>query len=475
MNHTFLWHDYETFGIHPAKDRPAQFAAIRTDAALNEIGAPIMHYCQQTPDYLPSAGACLITGITPQQCNEQGLPEYQFAEHIQAAFSEPGTIGTGYNTLRFDDEFTRHLFWRNLIDPYAREWQNQCSRWDLLDVVRTTFALRPEGITWPEHEDGKPSFRLEHLTAANQIAHQGAHDALVDVRATIALARLIQKTAPRLFDFCLALRHKAKVLEEIGGVGAQGRPLLHISGMFDASKGCLAIVFPLAQHPNNKNEIIAWNLAEDPRILASLDADQIRSLLFVRQSELPEGQTRLPIKTIHINKSPIIIQNLKTLRPASAEKRGIHLETALKHAADAQALADLTPLWAQVYNRPAFEANDAEYDLYGGFVNTSDRRALTHWLTQDFNTRIQTIPLLEDARLNTLLARYRARYAPEQLNELELEEWQNHCQARLIQGEHGARTAQALFDEIDTLNETATEAQVEVLSALYDYAESIIP
>ena len=167
---TFLWHDYETFGAQPRRDRPAQFAAIRTDAELNEIGAPIMLYCQPAPDFLPDPQACLITGITPQQCLARGVPEHQFAAAIEQAFATPGTIGVGYNTIRFDDEVTRFLFWRNLIDPYAREWQNQCGRWDILDVVRMTYALRPEGITWPLREDGRVR-RLEFVSTSTDTAH----------------------------------------------------------------------------------------------------------------------------------------------------------------------------------------------------------------------------------------------------------------------------------------------------------------
>ena len=185
---TFYWHDYETFGRVPRRDRPAQFAGIRTDAELNEIGDPLMVYCQPPTDSLPDPESCLLTGILPQTCAEQGVAEHRFAADIHAELSRPGTVGLGYNTIRFDDEVTRFLFWRNLIDPYGREWQNDCGRWDLLDVVRCAYALRPEGIEWPKHEDGRPSFKLEHLTAANGLAHEAAHDALSDVRATIACA-----------------------------------------------------------------------------------------------------------------------------------------------------------------------------------------------------------------------------------------------------------------------------------------------
>ena len=156
-HHSFLWHDYETFGINPRRDRPSQFAGIRTDADLNEIGAPVMIYCRPANDYLPDPGSCVLTGITPQICLERGLPEHVFAAQIEQLLAEPGTIGVGYNTIRFDDEITRHLFWRNLIDPYAREWQNDCGRWDLLDVVRMAYALRPDGINWPRRKWTSPS------------------------------------------------------------------------------------------------------------------------------------------------------------------------------------------------------------------------------------------------------------------------------------------------------------------------------
>ena len=216
---SFFWHDYETFGRVPRRDRPAQFAGVRTDAQLNEIGAPVMLYCQPAPDTLPDPESCLLTGITPQHCLAQGVNEHAFAGAVLAALGQPGTVGVGYNTIRFDDEVTRHLFWRNLIEPYGREWQNNCGRWDLLDTVRCAYALRPDGLQWPRHDDGRVSFKLEHLTVANGLVHEAAHDALSDVRATIAMARLVRDRQPKLFDFCFKLRKKEAVWAEIGQIG----------------------------------------------------------------------------------------------------------------------------------------------------------------------------------------------------------------------------------------------------------------
>ncbi len=474
--HTFLWHDYETFGISPRRDRPAQFAALRTDADLNPIGAPIMLYCRPAPDYLPDPQSCLLTGITPQLCLQRGLPEYQFAAAIEQAFSEPGTIGVGYNTIRFDDEFTRFLFWRNLIDPYAREWQNGCGRWDILDLVRTTYALRPDGINWPRHGDGRPSFRLEQLTAANGLQHEAAHDALSDVHATIALARLIRARQPRLFDYCFDLRRKERAAEEVSLHAP--RPFLHVSGMFPAERGCLALMWPLAQHPTNKNEVIAWDLAYDPAELATLDADTIRSRLFTAADALPAGVSRLPIKSIHLNKSPIVIGNLKTLSAERAQHWGLDLDAARRHAETAAGLdpaGAMRPVWEAVFKRPAAAAADAEQDLYGGFVGNGDRRKLAELRTQTPQQLAQRPPAFDDPRLEELLFRYRARNFPQTLSGDEAERWEQHRAARLFEGAGGARTLQSLFDEIDRLAENADEAGQEILGALYDYAESIAP
>ena len=476
-SHTFLWHDYETFGLQPRRDRPCQFAAIRTDAELNEIGEPIMLYCQPAPDFLPDPQSCLITGITPQICLEHGIPEHQFAATIEQALAEPGTIGVGYNTIRFDDEVTRFLFWRNLIDPYAREWQNNCGRWDILDVVRTAYALRPDGIVWPRHEDGRSSFRLEQLTAANGIVHEAAHDALSDVRATIALARLIRRHQPRLFDFCLALRKKDRVADEIGlHFSPEARkPFLHVSGMFPAERGCIAVMWPLAVHPTNKNEVIAWDLSADPAELFTLDADTIRTRMFSKSEALPEGMMRLPIKTIHLNKSPMVFNSLKTLAPAMAEQWGIDLDMALNHARSAAAAPDMSAIWLKVFQRPAEDAPDVDEDLYGGFIGNNDRRQLNQLRTLAPEQLAKAQPGFDDARLQELLFRYRARNFPATLSLEETQRWEEHRAARLFGGENGARTVDALFEQIDQLSEDADEGGEQVLGALYDYAEMIVP
>lgn len=474
---TFLWHDYETFGIRPRRDWPAQFAAIRTDAQLRIMGAPIELYCQPPKDRLPSPEACLVTGITPQACLQKGLPEYLFAQRINQAFSQAGSIGAGYNSIRFDDEFTRFLLWRNLIDPYAREWQNNCSRWDLIDVVRCAHALRPEGIIWPTDADGRTSFRLELLSAANGLEHEAAHDALSDVRATIALARLLREKQRKLFDFCLDLRKKERVARELGlpVTLAQARPFLHVSGRFAVERGCLAVMAPLAMHPFNRNELLAWDLSHDPSQLADLDAEQLRLRLFTPTADLPEGVQRLGLKGIHLNKSPIVVRQIRTLRPQLAERWGIDLPQAAQHLKKLRALPDLSHVWQQVYARPALsEPVDVDEDLYGGFLSQEDRRRLERLRQLGGPELAQDETGFDDARLPALLLRYRARNFPLDLGLEEQQAWQAHCRARVLQADAGLPVDE-YFNRIEALAETHhdDEHKQDILGALHDWGEQL--
>jgi exodeoxyribonuclease-1 len=335
--------------------------------------------------------------------------------------------------------------------------------------------LRPEGLEWPRHPDGKPSFKLEHLTAANGLAHEAAHDALSDVRATIALARLLKTRQPRLWDFCLKLRSKAAVQAEL----VMGRPVLHISGMYPAERGCLAVVFPLSSHPQNKNEVIVWDLAHDPAELMTLDAATLRLRMFTRQDDLPEGVTRLPIKTLHLNKSPVVIRQLDTLSSQQAERWGVDKAQAWRHAeVAARITGEMAGVWPEVYARLAQEGPvDVDEDLYGGFVGDADRATLARLRGLAPEALAGERPHFRDGRLEELLFRYRARNFGQTLNQEERERWQAHCIGRLHEGAGGGHTLQAWMQQIDTLAEQAMERGDEraeaVLGELTDWASEV--
>jgi exodeoxyribonuclease I len=459
---SFFWHDYETFGLNPRRQRPAQFAGIRTDADLNETGDAVNLRCQPALDVLPEPAACLLTGNTPQRHAEEGVTEHRFAAVVHGQLAKPGTVGVGYNSIRFDDEVTRFLFWRNLIDPYAREWRDGCGRWDLLDTVRCTWALRPEGIDWPRHEDGRISLKLEHLAAANGLQHEAAHDALSDVRATIALAKLIRRTHPRLWAFCLKLRQKTAVIEEIG----VGRPFVHLSGRYAMERGGLGIVWPLAPHPTNRNELIVWDLAQSPAELFTLNAQQIRGRMFTAAANLPEGQTRLPIKTIHLNRSPIVIGELKTLTPQVRERWQLDVDQALRHAELAAAKAHLMHgIWPEVFAREpaALGEVDVDEDLYGGFLGNGDRALLDRLARLAPAELAQRHPAFADERLDELLFRYRARNHGAHLSEEEQVRWHAHCRARLDLDRY--------LQELDALEVGA--GQQGIVQSLRDWARHL--
>lgn len=481
MATTFLWHDYETFGVNPRYDRPAQFAAIRTDEQLQELGEPAMVYCKPALDYVPDLQACMITGITPQHCLEHGLAEFEFAHKIEGWMSEPDTVSLGYNSIRFDDEVTRFMFWRNLIDPYAREWQNGCSRWDLLDLVRTAYALRPQGIEWPVGEDGKTSFRLELLTRTNGLAHEAAHDALSDVRATIALARLIREKQPRLFDFCFALRKKDRVAQELRlpTTRESARPFLHISGMFPVDEGCLSVMWPLAMHPKNRNELLAWNLRYDPSELMDLSVEEIHTRLFTPTAQLPQGVSRLAMKGVHLNKSPMVIGNLKTLTPQMAERWGVDMDKIITHANKALALPDMSEVWARVYAPTEQGTVDVDEDLYGGFLGDEDRRRLQRLrqMTPDELAVDQTG--FDDERLSELVFRYRARNFPQMLSAQDQQRWLAYCAKQVLYGGSSRRTVEQVQHQIEEMHASDQanqydESRQEIVNALYEYTEYLV-
>lgn len=289
MAASIFWYDFETTGIQAHSDRPMQVAGIRTNEALEEIGEPLNIYCRLADDILPHPMASLITGIGPEVLEQQGLFEAEFIDRLQQEMMQPQTCTAGFNNLRFDDEMTRATLYRNFYDPYAREWQGGNSRWDLIDVLRCTWALRPEGIHWPEQE-GRVSFKLENFTAANHIDHGQAHDALADVRATIAVARLLRERQPKLFNYLYALRRKDAVQERIRLL----QPILHVSGMFAVERHCLAPVLPLAWHPTNRNALIVCDLHADITPLLTLDAQALKERLYTCHDELAEVNQRCP-------------------------------------------------------------------------------------------------------------------------------------------------------------------------------------
>ncbi len=450
----FLWHDYETFGTHPALDRPAQFAAIRTDAALNPVGEPMEWFCAPADDVLPHPVACLITGITPQKAARKGVVEAEFSRLIHDEMMQPGTCSVGYNNLKFDDEFSRNIFYRNFRDPYEREWRNGNSRFDLINLARMYYALRPEGIEWPLNEAGKPSFRLEHLTAANDIGHEGAHDALADVRATIDFARLLRERQPKLYDWALGMRDQKKLLRMLNVLNPE--PILHTSGRIPPARGCTSLFLPLAVYPDRPKWVIAVDLMTNPDALINATAEQVSDLVFTPAGDLPEGMERIPLKAIKCNKVPMLAP-MATLKGVDTQRIALNPELCLEHAARLRgSLEGIRMKVMEVFSRsPEAGAQDPDLMLYSGdFFSNQDRALMNRILVCKPEQLGQQDLAFKDRRLATMLFRYRARNYPETLSVDEVKTWRDDRRKRLlhplVQKQSGL---QQLKDEVKELRE----------------------
>ncbi|HFD10962.1 MAG TPA: exodeoxyribonuclease I, partial [Crenotrichaceae bacterium] len=431
---------------------------------------------KQSNDYLPHPEACLVTGITPQIANQKGIREVEFIRAIQAVLKVPGTCIAGYNNIRYDDEITRHSLYRNLLDPYEHEWRHHNSRWDLLDVLRLMHALRPEGIVWPKDENGFPVFRLDKLTQANGIEHGHAHDALADVEATIALARLVRHAQPKLFSYCVQHRTKTSLFPLLNVTDMV--PVLHVSGRYPASRSCIALVVPLAAHPANKNGIIVYDLSFDPEPLIELDASTIAEYLFTPRAEQASTAVPIALKTVHANKCPVVVPT-SVLRREDAERLQIDNALCDKHLAllRAQQLLIQKKLVTVFSEMPQDLTKDPDFMLYsGGFLTDADKTLLHQLHTLSADELAKNTSVFEDQRLDEMLFRFRARNYPESLIDAERTRWDTFRLQRLQSPEAGRGLSLDHFHVI--LQDKKTQCadsphELEILDDLEAYANNL--
>jgi len=473
MANSIYWYDYETFGTDARYDRLAQFAGLRTDEDLNVIGDPLVMYCKPANDMLPDPVACMITGITPQKALAEGLIEADFIAAIHKEFSKPNTCVAGYNNIRFDDEFTRHTLYRNFYNAYSHEWQHGNSRWDIIDMVRLTRALRPEGIKWPFNDDGKPSNRLELLTAANNISHEAAHDAMSDVYATIAVARLIREKQPRLYEYVYEHRRKNTVAKQLNLRTHEA--VLHVSAKYSTARNSIAVVMPICQHPVNKNGVIVYDLSIGPDPFITSDVDEIAGSIFTPAKELPEDITRIPLKTVHLNKCPVIVP-LNTMDENAAARLGINRAQNLHHRESLlQHIDSLEHKTRQVFNRQDYPAvTDPDAQLYsGGFFSQNDYNRMQR-IQQSTPEELASLDIsYDDDRIAQMLFRYRARNYPQSLNAEENRQWDEYRKQKFSDPACTNRTLNQVKASIEELriDPEITGNQLAVLDELENYLQ----
>lgn len=455
--HSFLWLDYETTGTRRAHDRPVQFGAVRTDAELQQIEEPILLECAISKDCLPSPSACLVHGVGPLTQNRTGTIEAEFARQVYQLTTQRGTCNVGYNNIRFDDEFSRHLFFRNLHEPYAFHSRSGCTRWDLLDVARACRALAPQGLQWPWYEDGeRASYRLGDIARANGIELQ-EHNALEDAVATLKVAQLIRSAQPKFFDWALQMRERRFVEKHLNG----GEPLVLVSGLMPAQQRHAALVLPLGECPGRAR---SWMVAH----LNEPDEQFEPQLLAQRFEPNEDGRVRPPVSLVQSNRCPFLAP-VSVLRDGRAEALGIDVAEQLKRAERLLAQGDLPQRVAQHYapQERASETNSTEHDpddsLYrGNFASAADRRILNAMhkgvAPQDM---LQAAEQLGDALYSELVYRYVARNWPQALTDEQQQQWRQQCAQRLQQGP--ARTLEQYRSELQEVQSSAPEQLLQEL------------
>jgi exodeoxyribonuclease-1 len=423
MSQTFFFYDLETSGLDARSDRIMQFAGQRTDMNLRPIGEPVNVLVALGDDTIPSPEALLVTGITPQKTVEEGYSEAEFARMVVNEWFTPDTIIVGFNNVRFDDEFIRHLLWRNFHDPYEWSWQDGRSRWDLLDVVRMTRALRPEQINWPVDSNGDPTNRLELITKLNGIDHNNAHDALSDVVALIRVAQLIRDKQPQLFDYLLKVRDKKEVQTLVNLESKQ--PFVYTSGRYDKEYAKTTVAFPLTSAPHGS--VVVYDLRYDPLPLVGLDQAELRKRLFATwQERQADDFVPVPVKRLQYNRCPAVAPLGVLSQGDGWEKITLTSDTIEKNLKALLAHPEFAENIRSIYEtrESASKAVDPEAKLYDGFLSDADRlrveavRNATEAQLADFH------PEFSDERLPDLLLHYKARNFPRSLTEAEQVSWE---------------------------------------------------
>jgi exodeoxyribonuclease-1 len=430
VSKTFFFYDLETSGLSGRDDRIMQFAGIRTNEQLEPIGEPYNILIKLPDDTLPSPDALMVTGITPQMTQTDGLTEAEFAKLLMEEIFISDTITVGFNNIRFDDEFIRHLLWRNFYDPYEWAWSEGRSRWDMLDVVRMTRALRPDGIVWPVDDTGKPTNRLELLTKANGLDHAKAHDALSDVEALISVTKLVRDKQPQLFEYLLKLREK-KAVQQLVNLDMK-KPFVYTSGRYDAEFEKTTVAFPLTSAPHGN--ALAYDLRYDPTDFVQLDKEALEKKVYASWEERQaDGFVKLPAKTLQYNRAPAVAP-LGVLEQQNGWNRiGLTKETVDAHTKILLTHPEFAELLRTIFeSKPEFKKSvDPEAQLYDSFVGDRDKVRIETVRNASAEQLSDFHPEFQDERLPELLIHYKARNFAHTLSKDEQTAWEAWRTTRL--------------------------------------------
>ena len=469
MAKNFFFYDLETSGLNPRESRIMQFAGIRTDLDFNQIGEPVNMLVKLNDDVLPSPEALMVTGISPQQTIDEGYTEAEFSKIIANDIFTPETITVGFNNIRFDDEFIRHLFWRNFYDPYEWTWKDGRSRWDLLDVVRMTRALRPEGIKWPVDDKGVATNRLELITHENDIDHFKAHDALSDVEALIAVTKLIRDKQPQLYEYLLKMRDKNEVKKLVNLDYKQ--PFVYVSGRLDSAYNKATVAFPLTSGKNSN--VVIYDLRTDPTPFIKMNQKELAKKFYATWEERQADDfEKLPVKEIQYNHAPAVAPMGVLSQSDGWSKISLDEETVSKNKSILLSAPEFAENIRSLFeNREEFKKSpDPEAQLYDGFVPDVDKMRIEAVRNADESKLADFHPNFTDERLNPLLLHYKARNFPKSLAEDEAVAWEKWRSEKIT------TNLPEFIKSLQKLSASITDDSKQfILQELQLWAESILP
>jgi exodeoxyribonuclease-1 len=420
----FVFYDTETTGTHTAFDQILQFAAIHTDAELNEIERFEVR-CRILPHVVPSPGAMRVTGVPAAQLIDPSLPShYEMVRLIREKFlAWSPAIFAGYNSIDFDEHLIRQALYKTLHSPYLTN-SNGNARTDILSMVQAASLFAPEVLTLPTNANGKPVFKLDRVAPANGFNHANAHDALADVEATIFLARRIMERAPDIWSAFMRFSQKATVADFM-----TGETIFCLSDFYFGSPYAW-LVTHLGQNDDKNAEHYVFDLSVDPESLVGLDDEALSARL---------GRSPKPVRRVKSNAAPILVPAedapaiavATTLPPGECERRAEFI------AGDAAFKARL--IAALEAGREAREPSPhIEEQLYDGFLSQSDLVLCEQFHVAPWFGRPAIIERLQDQRLRSLGLRLIFCERPELLPASAIQNYNLAIARRLAAPEEGS-------------------------------------
>ena len=385
---TYLFYDIETTGLDKAFDQVLQFAAIRTDSELNEI-ARYQFYVKLSVDIIPSPYATVTHRISLAK-TQSGLTELEAIQKIHDLMNQPATISCGYNTLGFDDEFLRFSFYRHLLPAYTHQYLNHCGRMDLYPITVMYYLYDNTIIKWPDSQ-GKPSMKLADINAVNQFFAGSAHDAMVDVEVTLALARCLMKKR-RIWDYTVGYFNKNKDRYRLGEL--VNNQCVLIDGKFGADLFYQWPVVYLGEH----------NIYKNQRIFLRLDVEEMGKGTWVFRKKLGELGLLLPmagryVERLNAERLSLVEQNLKWLQDNPVEFKKI------EH-------------YHRSYIYPVIDDLDVDAALYaGGFLSSDEEQLCQQFHRVGSHEKAKMIDLFNNGNLRARAIRLMGRYYPDYLPE----------------------------------------------------------